>query len=149
MYSLDNLKKLRQETGVSFSLCKKALEEANNDLEMAKKILKKYGESFSEKKKKQATKIGAIFSYLHYNQKIAALVKLFCESDFVAKNEEFQRLGKDLVQQIASMNPKNLSQLLSQPFIKDPKKTIEQLIKEYVFKLGENIRIGKFIRYEI
>lgn len=149
MFTLENLKKLREETGLSISLCKKALEEANNDLNKAKEKLRKYGEKFYEKKKQKTTKIGAIFSYLHHNQKIAALIELLCETDFVAKNSEFQKLGNDLVKQIASMNPKDIKELYSQPFIKDNSRTIDNLIKEYVLKLGENIKVGKFVRFEL
>lgn len=149
MYTLDNLKKLRQETGVSFSVCKKALEEAGNDLQKAKEILRKMGEAFFETKKEKETKIGAIFVYLHHNQQVAAMVELLCESDFVAKNEEFQKLGNNLAMQIASMDPKTKEELLNQPFIKDQSLTVAQLIKETTFKTGENIKIGRFFRLMI
>lgn len=149
MFTLENLKKLREETGLSISLCKTALEEADNDINKAKERLKQYGEKFYEKKKERITKIGAIFSYLHHNQKIAVLIELLCETDFVAKNSEFQKLGNDLAKQIASMNPKDVKELYSQTFIKDSSRTIDSLIKEYILKLGENIKVGKFIRFEL
>lgn len=149
MYTLNNLKKLREETGVSFTLCKKALEEANNDIKKAKEILKKTGEAFFEKKKSKETKIGAIFTYLHHNQRVGVILELLCETDFVARNTDFIRLGNDLAMQIASMAPTNQEELLKQSYIKDPNKTIESLVKEYILKLGENIKIGHFVRLAI
>lgn len=149
MYSLNNLKKLREETGVSYHLCKKALEEANDDIEKAKKILKKTGEAFFEKKKSKETKIGAIFTYLHHNQSVGVILELLCETDFVAKNNDFINLGNELAMQIASMSPTNLDELMKQPYIKDQTKTVESLLKEYILKLGENIKIGHFFRLAI
>lgn len=149
MYTIKNLKKLRQETGVSFILCKKALEEANDNIKKAKEILKKNSQISFEAKKRKKTENGAIFSYVHHNQRIAVLVELFCQTDFVAKNLEFQKLGNDLAKQIASMDPKNKKELLNQPFIKNQSETVASLIKQYILKLGENIKIGKFVRYEI
>lgn len=149
MYTLNNLKKLREETGVSFALCKKALEEANNDIKKAKEILKKTGEAFFEKKKSKETKIGAIFTYLHHNHNVGVVLELLCETDFVAKNSDFINLGNDLAMQIASMAPANQEELIKQPYIKDQNKTIESLVKEYILKLGENIKIGHFFRLSI
>lgn len=149
MYSLKNLKKLREETGVSFTLCKKALEEAGDDIEKAKKILKKTGEAFFEKKKTKETKIGAIFTYLHHNHSVGVILELLCETDFVAKNSDFIKLGNDLTMQIASMAPADQEELMKQPYIKDQNKTIESLLKEYILKLGENIKIGQFFRLAI
>jgi len=149
MYTIDNLKQLRQQTGVSFSLCKKALEQSNGDLNKAKKILCKWGAEISLAKTQKVTNEGSLFSYLHHNKKIGALLELLCETDFVAKNADFQKLGQQLVMQIASMNPKNVKELLNQAYIKDLSKTIDNLIKEYILKIGENIKIGRFVRYEI
>jgi len=149
MYTIDNLKQLRQQTGVSFTLCKKALEQSNDDIDKAKKILTKWGVEISLAKIQKATNEGSLFSYLHHNKKIGALLELLCETDFVAKNTDFQKLGQQLVMQIASMNPKNVKELLGQTYIKDLSKTIDNLIKEYILKIGENIKIGRFVRYEI
>lgn len=149
MYSLNNLKKLRQLTGISFNLCKKALEVSNDDLEKAKKLLEKWGAEISPGKTQKATNEGSLFSYLHHNKKIGVLLELGCETDFVAKNADFQKLGQELVMQVASMKPKNLKELLGQPYIKDLSKTIDNLIKEYILKMGENIKVRKFVRYEI
>lgn len=148
MYTLNNLKKLRELTGVSFTLCKKALEQSNNDLNQAKKLLTKWGAEISLTKRQRATNQGSLFCYLHHNKKIGALLELLCETDFVAKNSYFQKLGQELVMQVASMKPKNVKELLSQAYIKDLSKTVDNLIKEYILKIGENIKIGRFVRYE-
>jgi elongation factor Ts len=149
MYTINNLKKLRQMTGISFTLCKKALEEANNNLEKAKKNLEKWGIKLSLEKSKRITNQGSLFSYIHHNRQVAALLELLCETDFVAKNSDFQKIGQELVMQIASMNPKDIKEFLSQIYIKDSNKTVDNLIKEYILKIGENIKIGRFMRYEI
>lgn len=141
------LKSLREETGVSYSLCSKALTQAQGDIEAAKKLLSKWGVEKAESKASRETKQGAIFSYVHHNKKIASLVELLCETDFVAANADFQTLGADLAMHIASVNPSNADALLQSAFIREPSKTVETLIKEYILKIGENIKIGKFIRY--
>lgn len=148
-FDINKLKILRQQTGVSFSLCKKALEESNNDLEVAKKLLKKWGAEKITDKLTRKTSQGGIFSYLHYNKKIASLVEIACETDFVSQNSEFQKLGEELAMQIASMNPENIEELLNQPYIRDPKKKIADLIQEAVLKFGENIKIKRLIRWQL
>ena len=149
MIDFQKLKKIRKETGVSFSLCKKALEETKGDLEKAKKLLQNWGAKELENKAQKETKEGAIFSYIHHNGKIASLVELFCETDFVAANSQFKELGKDIAMQIASLNPQSLQELLQQNYIKDPTKKIADLINEAVLKFGEKIRIGRFIRWVV
>lgn len=149
MSTIHALKKLREETSVSFSLCKKALDESGNDIVKAKKLLSKWGIEQIASKLLRQTQQGALFSYIHHNKKIGVLLELLCETDFVVSNGEFQRLGGELAMQIASINPHDLSSLLKAPYIKEQSKTVETLIKEYIFKIGENIKIGKFIRFEI
>lgn len=148
-FDIDILKQLRAETGVSFSLCKKALEEASGNLEAAKKLLSKWGVEKAEGKADRETKEGSVFSYIHHNKKVGVLVEVLCETDFVAKNEDFQVLGRDIALQIASTNPENAEELLKQEFIKDPSKTIDQLVKEHILKIGENLTVGRFTRYTI
>lgn len=148
MVSIDQIKRLRSETGVSITECKKALEEAQGNINLAKEILKKWGKKFAEKKLRRETKEGLIATYLHPNKKIGVLLELGCESDFVTKSGEFQKLAHELCLQIAAMNPGENS-LLSQPWIKDETKTIKDLIADYVAKLGENIVVKRFVRYEI
>jgi len=149
MIPIDQIKKLRKETGLPISECKKALEEANGDLNFAKEILKKWEKNFSEKRKEKEAKEGIISSYLHSNKKIGVLLDLRCQSDFVAKSNEFQQLAHELCLQIASMNPKDENSLLAQPWIKDEKKLVKDLIGEYIAKFGENIIIKRFFRFEI
>jgi len=143
------LKQLREETGVSFSLCKKAIEEAKDNLETAKKLLTQWGAEKVKDKSQRKTSEGALFSYVHHNKKIAALVEILCESDFVANNADFQNMGREIAMQVASLNPQNVEQLLTQEYIRDPKKKIEDLIKDAVLKFGENTKITRFIRWEL
>ena len=174
--------------------CKKALEETNGDIEKAAEELRKKGIIKAVKKMDRAASEGRFFSYVHHNGKIGVLVELNCETDFVAKNEMFMELGKDIAMHIAASAPQfvrpeevpselvekekeiqaqalrdegkpaNMIEkimegkmkkftsevsLLGQGFVKDPSKTIEDLIKESISKLGENISVGRFIRYSI
>ena len=149
MITIEQIKQLREETAISLSLCKKALEEAKGDFQKAKEILKKWGEDLSGKRSGRGTEQGIIHSYIHSNKKIGVLLALTCESDFVAKNEDFQKLAHELCLQITAAFPDDLDSLLEQPWIKETSKTIQQLINEHIAKLGENIILKKFIRYEI
>jgi len=148
MINTDQIKQLREETGVSISECKKALEEAKGDLKKAKEILKKLGRGFAKIKKKMEVKAGLIESYIHSGKKIGAMVELHCESDFVAHSEDFQKLAHELCLQIAAIDPENIP-LLKQPWIRDETKTIKDLIDEYISKFGENIILERFARFEI
>lgn len=149
MVTIDQIKRLRSETGISIIECKKALEKAQGDINLAREILKKYVcPKIAEKKLRRKTKEGLIATYLHPNKKIGALLELDCESDFVAKSDEFQKLAHELCLQIAAMNPGENS-LLSQPWIRDETRTVKDLINEYIAKLGENITVKRFVRYEI
>jgi elongation factor Ts len=146
--TIEQIKKLRKETGISIIECKKALEEAQGDIERAKEILNKWGKIFAQKKKEREAKEGVIETYLHPNRKIGVMLELGCESDFVAKSKEFQNLAHELCLQIAAMDPEENS-LLEQPWIRDQTKTVKDLIDEYIAKLGENIIIKRFVRYEL
>jgi len=148
MVNVNQLKQLREETGISIAECKKALEEARGDFQMAKEILKKWGKNFAKKKLQRKTKQGIIESYIHSNKKVGAMIELGCETDFVAKNPEFQKLAHELTLQVAAINPEE-TPLLEQPWIKDETKTIKDLVDEYMAKLGENIVIKRFVRYEL
>jgi len=148
MVSIDQIKKLREETEISISECKKALIEAKGDFQKAKEILKRWGKDFAEKKGKRETKQGIIESYIHSNKRVGVLLELCCETDFIAKNPEFQRLAHELALQIAAINPEEMP-LFDQPWIKDETKTIKDLIDEHIAKLGENIVLKRFSRYEL
>ncbi|PIR02212.1 MAG: elongation factor Ts [Candidatus Nealsonbacteria bacterium CG_4_9_14_0_2_um_filter_37_38] len=194
MVNIDQIKQLRKETGLAISECKKVLTESGGNIEKAKEILRKWGCNFARKIGERATTQGIIESYIHPNRKIGALLDIRCESDFVAKSEDFRNLAHELCLQIAAMNPlflkvedipekfldgerkiyrKQFSEsgkpqkiineiveeklkkykeeisLLSQPWIKDESKTIKDLISEHIAKLGENIVVKSFARYEI
>lgn len=151
---IELIKKLRQETGASIGECQKALAATNEDYEQAKEWLKKNSVVRAEKKSDRQTGEGIVISYIHGNGKIGSMVKLLCETDFVARNPEFKELGRELAMQIAAMKPEenqqvNTDWLLAQPYIKDPNTIVEHLIKEKVSKLGENITIGDIARFEI
>ena len=149
MYDIKKLKQLRIETGVSFSLCKKALEESKNNLTEAKKLLSKWGADKAKDKSERKTRAGAIFSYVHHNKKIASLVELACESDFVSGNKDFQTLGQEIAMQVASIVASDVKELLEQEYIRDPSKKVNDLVKEAILKFGENIKIMKFVRWAL
>jgi elongation factor Ts len=148
MITIDQIKRLREETEVSISECKKALIQAKGDFQKAKEILKKWGRDFAKKKLQRETKHGIIESYIHSNKRVGVMLELGCETDFVAKNPDFQKLAHELALQIAAFNPEE-TPLLEQSWIKDEKKTIKDLIDEYIAKLGENIILKRFVRYQI
>ena len=148
MITIDQIKQLRQETGLSISECKKALEEAKGDFKKAKEILKKWGKKFAASAEKREVGQGLVESYVHPGKRIGSMVELRCESDFVARSENFQKLAHELCLQIVASSPKEIP-LLEQPWIKDESKTIKDLIDEHIAKMGENIEVKRFVRYEI
>ena len=143
MVDFEKLKQLREETGISFAICKKALEEAKNDISKAKKIIEKIAGEKLQEKSKRITMSGGLFSYVHHNQKVASIVEILCETDFVSGNKEFQEFGHEIALQIASLYPKNVKDLLEQEYIKDPKRKISDLLNEVTLKFGEKIQISK------
>ena len=194
MISIDQIKKLREETGVSPVEIKKALSEANGNIEKAKEILRIWGKKIATKKSERETSQGIIDFYIHPNLKTGVLIDMRCESDFVAKSLDFKNLAHEICLQIAALKPlfvssneiseefldgekkiyqeqlkdsgksENIVQqivegkinkykesvcLLSQAWIKDDSKTISNLIEDVVSKVGENIEVKKFARYEI
>jgi elongation factor Ts len=194
MASIEEVKKLREETGVSITECKKALEQAQGDSEKAKKVLRERGMELAGKRSGKETSQGIIESYIHPNKKVGVLLELRCESDFVARSEDFQNLAHEICLQVAAMSPlfvnddqvpkdfldgerkiyreqftgsgkpqnivdqiiegklskyKESVCLLSQPWIKDQDKTLNDLLNEITAKIGERIVIKGFTRYEI
>ncbi len=194
MNPIDQIKQLREETGVSINECKKAIEESKGDITKAKEILRKWGKTLAGKKQEREVKTGLIESYIHPNKKVGVILDIRCETDFVAKNEEFKNLAHELCLQIAALKPnfvkeeeipeENLIEerkiyeeqlkdsgkpkqiidqiiegklakykteacLYNQPWIKDETKTIKDLVDEYIAKIGENVLVKKFTRYEI
>lgn len=149
MISSDQVKKLRDETDFSIMECKKALEETDGDVEKAKQVLDKKGAEKAAKKADREVHQGRIESYVHGDGKSGVLLQLFCESDFVAKNDQFQELAHDIAMHVAAMEPADKEELLSQSFIKNESQTIEDLINDAIGKLGENIKIGEFVKLKI
>jgi elongation factor Ts len=144
---LADIKKLRQETGAGVMDAKRALEEAGGDMAKARKIIADKGLAKAAKKSERATGEGIILAYVHYNHQSGALVELACETDFVARTDDFKILAKELAMQVTSMDPLDVANFLSQPYIRDPQKTVKDLLGEYVGKLGENIKLVRFVRY--
>jgi len=149
MYDIKKLKQLREETGISFSMCKKALEESKNNIAEAKKLMNKWGIAKAQDKADRNTGTGIIFSYVHHNKKVASLIQLACETDFVSGNKEFQALGAELAMQVASIPAESNEEFLKQEYIRDSSKTIDDFIKEAVLKFGENIKVVKFVRWSV
>lgn len=190
----ETIKQLREISGAGMMDCKKALEETGADIEKAAEMLRKKGLAKAAKRMDRDTAVGRVFSYIHAGGSIGVLIQLNCETDFVAKNDEFEALGKDIAMQIAAANPlalraeeldpalvekekdilkeqllkegKKAEQiekilegkikkyysdvcLLEQAYIKDPKQTIQDLIKNYISKFGENITVARFSRYQV
>lgn len=194
MADLDQIKKLREITGVSLAQCRKALEQSKGDLEAAQEILRKWGEDLAGKVSGRNAGQGIIDAYIHSNKKIGVLLELRCETDFVARNEDFKNLAHDLAMQVAAFNPlyvkddeipqdvlekeRNIYReqfaasgkpkeildkmiegklakfkegicLLKQPFAKDQNKKVEDIIKETIAKLGENIFVKRFVKLDL
>lgn len=147
--NFETIKNLRIQTGAGVMEIKKALEEAAGNSEAARLILKKKGLVKAEKKSNRVTKSGLIYSYIHGEGQIGLLIELNCETDFVAKTDEFKNLAHELSLQITSMNPESLDDLLHQDYIRNPKLKIEELVKEVVAKTGENVTIRRFTRYQL
>ena len=165
--SLNAIKELRELTNCGIVDCKKALEQAGGDLKKAKELLREKGLQMALKKASRVANEGRIEAYVHNGNKIGVVVEVNCETDFVARNESFIQFSKDLSMHIAAMAPLYLKKedvpadvaaggadlkalcLLEQPFVKDTSKSIQDLLNELVAKIGENIVIGRFIRYKI
>ena len=136
-------------TGASVDAIHKALEETGGEIERALELLKDRGAMVAAKKAGRQTGEGIVSYYIHANGKVGVLVKLLCETDFVARTEQFKELGHELAMHVAAMDPINIEDFLSQAYIRDQDMTIDALIKDYIAKLGENIKIGEFCRFEI
>ncbi|MQY70182.1 MAG: translation elongation factor Ts [Firmicutes bacterium] len=192
--SLDKVRRLREETLARILDCKKALVETKGDLEEAKRILRRKGIEIARRKSGERTAQGIITSYIHHNGRVGTLVEIHCQSDFVAKNSEFQEFAKNIAMHIAASDPRWISTeeipgkvleeektilkaqaekegkhnkiiekivegrikkfylevcLLEQPFFKDEKKTVRQHLEEFIAKVGENVKIHRFVRYQL
>ena len=149
MADLDKVKELREATSISYAECAKALDEAKGDIEKAKEVLRKLGKEVARKKSSRVAGDGIIEAYVHTTGKVGVLLEIRSETDFVAMSEDFKSLAHEIALQIASMDPEDVKELLAQDYIKEPKKKISDLVEQTVAKLGENIVIQKFTRFEI
>jgi len=148
MANIKDVQKLRLETGYGIIECKKALEETKGDYKKALSIINKSGAVKAAKRAERETRQGIVEAYIH-EHKIGAIVVLGCETDFVAKNEEFKALAHEIAMQITSMNPKDIKELLSQDYIKDPSVSIKELMEKVIGKTGENMQVIDFKRFSL
>lgn len=158
------VKELRERTGAGVMECKKALQEAGGDLERAVGVLQERGIALAEKRMHRETAQGMVECYIHAGGRLGAMVEVNCETDFVARTDDFKRLARDLAMQVVASSPLSVSEddlpsgaegdpaelcLLRQPFIKDESRTVEELVKEVIARTGENIRVRRFARFEL
>ncbi len=146
--SKEAIQELRFRTGVSVMAVKKALEEAGGDTQRALELLKGEATAMAYKKAQRQTKAGIIQSYVH-GGKIGVLVELRAETDFVAKNPEFQNFGREIAMQIAASDPADVAELLKTDYIRNPAVTVSDFLKGAIGKFGENIEISRFARLEL
>lgn len=162
--STEDVKKLRDETGAGVMDAKRALEEAGGNVEQAKALLRERGMAAAAKRAERATGQGVVEAYIHGQGRIGVIVEVQCETDFVARTDTFRQLARDVAMQVAAMNPLALTPdevpaehngtveenaLLTQTFIKDGSRTIQQLVQDVVAQTGENVRIARFARFEL
>jgi elongation factor Ts len=148
MIDVDQIKSLRQKTGLGIHDIKKALEEAQGDEDQALALLKEWGHSTVAKKADRATSNGLIDCYVH-SGRIGAMVEVNCETDFVARNDDFKTFVHDLSLQVASMNPVSVEELLRQDYFRDPSLKVQDLLTQTIAKIGENIKISRITRFEL
>jgi len=162
--STDLIKALREQSGAGIMDCKRALQEADGDLERAQEILREKGVLSASKKTSRDTNEGLVDSYIHSGGRVGAIVEINCETDFVARTEDFKSLAHDVAMQVAAMSPLYVDTsdipegedvepqeacLLQQPFIRDPTTTVQDRINEEIAKLGENVRVRRFTRFSL
>ena len=162
--SVNSIKELREQTGAGIMACKRALQETKGNMDEAQQYLINKGISSAAKKASRVTNEGLIEAYIHSGGRIGALVELNCETDFVARTDDFKTLAHDVAMQVAAMGPVYIDIddvpeeetgdpqglcLLQQPFIKDPAISIKDLVEQAIGKLGENVKIGKFTRFSL
>jgi elongation factor Ts len=158
------IKELRERSGAGIMECRSILVETGGDVEKAEAILREKGLLKAQKKTERATGQGLVEAYVHTAGRLAAMIEINCETDFVARTDVFKDLAHSLAMQVAALSPKYISEeempedetaesedvcLLRQPFIKDPTRTVNDLIVEAIAKTGENIRVRRFVRFEL
>jgi len=149
----EEIKALRDRTGVSIMQCKKALEEAGGDAEKAIEVLRARGSAIAEKKSGRNLGSGVVQAYIHGGGSAGAMCELLCETDFVAKNEEFKALAYEIAMQVAATDSEIIEagadELVKQPFIKDPDRTVGDLVQDAIQKFGERTEIGRIVKISI
>ena len=164
MVTVDDVKRLREETGAGVMDAKRALDEAAGDFARAKELLRARGMAAAAKRAERSTGQGVVEAYIHGGGRIGALVEVNCETDFVARTDAFRALARDIAMQVAAMNPAALTPeevpgglpgeakdhaLLTQAFIKDGSRSIQDLVQDVIAQTGENIRVARFSRFEL
>ncbi len=158
----EQVKQLREATGAGIMYCRRALEQTGGNLEEAREILRRQGLASVEKKKSREARQGLVDAYIHAGGRIGAMVEVNCETDFVARTDQFRTLARELAMQVAAMNPSRVGNeetdgqvsedsvaLLDQPWIRDPSKTIRDLVNETIAQVGENVVVRRFARFEL
>lgn len=146
---LEKIKQLREKTKAGVVDCRCALEECSCNLKKAEEWLRKKGLESAAKRADRVTQAGILETYCHAGGRIVSVVEVLCETDFVAKTDDFKNLAHELAMQVAAMNPEDVEVFLKQPYIRDEKKTINELVKEMIAKTGENITIGRIARFAL
>lgn len=149
MITTEQIKALREETGLSIMQCQKALEAADGDRAKAIELLKEKGAEIAAKKGDRTLGSGVVASYIHAGDSVGAMVELLCETDFVAKNPEFKNTAREIAMHIAAMKPVDVGELLQQNYIKGSGETIGEVVNNTVQKFGERTEIGQFVRFSI
>lgn len=147
--SVEQIKKLRETTGAGIADCRKALEESGGDEKKAAELLRSWGIDKAASKADREAGQGLVDTYIHGGGKVGAMVEINCETDFVARTDEYKALAHEVAMQVSAMDPKDVDELLKQQYIRDASKTIEDLVKEAIAKLGENIVVKRFMRFEL
>jgi elongation factor Ts len=160
----DKIRELREKSGAGVMACRSALLEAEGDIEKALECLRQKSLIQAKKKAERVARQGLVEAYVHSGGRIGAMIEVNCETDFVARTGEFKELAHNLAMQVAALAPQYISKeempegadvepqmacLLLQPYIKEPEKTIQDIITEAIAKLGENIKVGRFARFEL
>lgn len=162
--TLEAIKELREATGAGVMDCKRALQEASGAIEKAKDILKVKGMKVAAKKSDREANDGILHAYIHSGARVAALVELNCETDFVARTDDFKELAHNIAMQVAAMSPQFVSKddipagekadpsqvtLMEQAYIRDPSRTVQDIVNEVIGKIGENIKVRRFVRFAL
>lgn len=143
------IKKLREKTGAGIADCRRALEESGSDFAKAEELLNSWGTIQAAAKADRAVGAGLVETYIHPGGRVGSMVEINCETDFVTRTDEFKNLAHEVAMQVAAMDPAGVDELLKQEYIRDGSKTVDQLVKETIAKVGENIVIKRFMRFEL